>query len=177
MNGSFDSWFITLIVAVPALLLWRILSGRARGSVRSGPFILPLGVVLRSQPLLGERELLLYNLIRLAVEDRYLVFAQVPLWSFLAVEAEGEARVEVLRHLALKRADVALVHPGSRRVEQVVQFEAGEPASDPAPAAARPSREVQRILHAAGIRVTTLNVQPAYTVQELERILGMGDPE
>ena len=176
MNASsLDSWIITLIVAVPALLVWRIFSGRARGSVRSGPFILPLGVVLRSQPLLGERELLLYNLIRLAVEDRYLVFAQVPLWSFLAVEAEGEARVEVLRHLALKRADLALVHPGSRRVEQVVQFEAGEPASDPA--AARPSREVQRMLHAAGIRVTTLNVQPAYTVQELERILGMSDPE
>jgi hypothetical protein len=60
-------------------------------------------------------------------------------------------------------------------VEQVVQFEAGEPATDPA--AARPGREVQRILHAAGIRVTTLNVQPAYTVQELERILGMSDPE
>jgi len=174
-EGSFDSWFITLIVTVPALLLWRILSGRARGNVRSGPFTLPLVVVLRSQALLGERELLLYNLIRLAVEDRYLVFAQVPLWSFLAVEAEGESRVEVLRHLALKRADVALVHPGSRMVEQVVQFEVGEPASDPA--GALPGREVQRILHAAGIRVTTLNVQPAYTVQELERMLGMSDPE
>jgi hypothetical protein len=56
-----------------------------------------------------------------------------------------------------------------------VQFEAEQPASDPAPALS--GREVQRILHAAGIRVTTLNMQPAYTVQELERMLGMSDPE
>lgn len=177
MNGGFfDSWFIALIVAVPALLLWRIFfPGRFRRASRSGPFVLPLGVVLRPQPLLGERELLLYNLIRLAVEDRYLVFAQVPLLSFLAVDAEGESRLEVLRHLALKRADVVLVHPGSRLVEQVVQWEQGEAASDPA--GARQGREVQRMLHAAGIRVTTLGVQPTYTVQELERLLGMSDPE
>ena len=174
-QDSFSFWFIALIVAVAAILVWRILSGPSRRSARSGPFVLPLGVVLRPQPLLGERELLLYNLIRLAVEDRYLVFAQVPLWSFLAVEAEGEARLDVLRYLALKRADVALVHPGSRVVEQVVQFEAPEPASDQN--ATPTGREVQRMLHAAGIRVTTLNLQPSYTVQELERLLGMSDLE
>ena len=174
-EGSVDSWFIALIVAVPTLLLWKILTGCSRRSVRSESFVLPLGVVLRPHPLLGERELLLYNLIRLAVEDRYLVFAQVPLWSFLAVEAEGDSRLEVLRHLALKRADVVLVHPGSRLVEQVVQFEAEGKVSDPAGEIS--GRDVQRTLHAAGIRVTTLNVQPSYTVQELERLLGMSDPE
>ena len=170
---SFDSWFVALIVAVPAVLLWRIFSRRSRRTLRLAPFTLPLGAVLRPQPLLGERELLLYNLIRLAVEDRYLVFAQVPLWSFLAVESEGESRLEVLRHLALKRADVVLVHPGSRVVEQVVQFEEGESASDPA----GQRREVQRILHTAGIRVTMLNVLPTYTVQDLERMLGMSDSD
>jgi hypothetical protein len=173
--GAFDSWVIGLMVAVPALLLWRTFIRRSRNSVRSAPFVLPLGAVLRPQPLLGERELLLYNLIRLAAEDRYLVFAQVPLWSFLAVDAEAESRLEVLRHLALKRADVLLVHPGSRVVEQVVQFEAPQSQSDSAGAPA--SREVQRILQAAGIRVTTLDVQPSYTIQELERMLGISDPE
>jgi hypothetical protein len=174
-EGSFDSWFITaLILAVPALLLWRIFFWRFRRASRSGPFVLPLGVVLRPQPLLAERELLLYNLIRLAVEDHYLVFTQVPLWSFLAVDAAGEPRLDVLRQLALKRADLALVHPGSRVVEQVVQWEEGEAASNPG--VARQGREVQRILHAAGIRVTTLSIQATYTVQELERLLGLSDP-
>jgi hypothetical protein len=162
-EGSFEFWFLVGIVALTAVLVWRILFRGFRRASRSGPFVLPPEVVLRSQPLLGERELLLYNLIRLAVEDRYLVFTQVPLWNFLAVDAEGGPRRDVLRYLALKRADVALVHPGSRAVEQVVQWEES-------------GREVQRILLAAGIRVTTLSTQPTYTVQELERLLGMSDP-
>ena len=136
-EGSFASWIITLLVGVPAVLLWRIFTARGQRGSRSEPFVLPLGVVLRPQPLLGERELLVYNLIRLAVEDRYLVFAQVPLWCFLAVEAEGRSRTEVLRHLALKRADVVLVHPGSRIVEQVVQLEEKDPG-DPTGARHRP---------------------------------------
>jgi Protein of unknown function (DUF2726) len=173
--GSFDSWVLGLIVAVPALFLWRTYFRRSQSSVRSAPFVLPFGTVLRPQPLLGEKELLLYNVIRLAVEDRYLVFAQVPLWSFLAVEAEGESRLQVLRHLALKRADVVLVHPGSRVVEQVVQFEASQSKSDSSGESA--DREVQRSLQAAGIRVTMLDLQTSYTVQELERVLGMSDPE
>ncbi|HEY7130066.1 MAG TPA: DUF2726 domain-containing protein [Nitrospira sp.] len=173
--GFFDSWIVGLMVAVPALLLWRTVFHRSRRTLGSAPFVVPVGAILRPQPFLGERQLLLYNLIRLAAEDRYLVFAQVPLWSFLAVEAQGESRVELLRHLALKRADVILVHPGSRVVEQVVQFEAPEPTSDPSDAS--PGREVQRLVQAAGIRVTTLDVQPSYTVQELERLLGMSDHE
>jgi hypothetical protein len=173
-EGSFDSWFSAVVVLVViGLLLWRIFFRRFRPVSRPRPFVLPLAVVLRPQPLLGERELLLYNLIRLAVEDRYLIFTHVPLLSFLTVEAEGEPRLEVLRHLALKRADVVLVHPGSRVVEQVVQWE-DEAASTEEDA--RQGREVQRILHAAGIGVTILSLQPSYTVQELGRLLGISDP-
>ena len=174
-GGTLDWWFVVLIATVAAFLFWRILSRRLRPGSTSGPFVLPLGAVLRPQPLLGEKALLLYNLIRLAVEDRYLVFAEVPLLSFLAVEAEGGSRLVVLRYLALKRADLVLVHPGSRAVEQVVQYEEGPPVMGPAGAPA--GRDVQRLLHAAGIRVTTLSLQPNYTVQELERLLGMSDPE
>lgn len=174
-GGTLDWWLGLLIAAGTVIVFWRMFSGRLRPGPQSGPFVLPLGTVLRPQPLLGEKAQLLYNLIRLAVEDRYLVFAEVPLLSFLAVEAEGGSRLEVLRHLALKRADLVLVHPGSRVVEQVVQYEDGPPVVDSAGAGA--GRDVQRLLHAAGIRVTTLSMQPSYTVQELERLLGMSDPD
>ena len=173
-EGTLDWWVVVPIAAVTAFLLWRMSRGRWGSGPQSGPFVLPLGAVLRPKPLVGEKALLLYNLIRLAVEDRYLVFAEVPLLSFLAVEAEGGSRLEVLRHLALKRADVVLVHPGSRMVEQVVQLIDGLPDLESSDAS---RREVQRILHTAGIRVTTLSVQPSYTVQELERLLGMSDSE
>jgi hypothetical protein len=175
MTGNpMDSWFLVLIAVVPALLLWRIFSGRRAARSRSGPFMLPSGAVLRPQPLLGEKALLLYNLIRLAVQDRYLVFTQVPLLSFVTVDAEGKSRMDVLRQLALKRADIALVHPGSRVVEQVVQLEEDVSTVD---TAGRAGGDVQRILQAAGIRVTMLNTQPRYTVHELERLLGMSDAQ
>jgi hypothetical protein len=110
----------------------------------------------------------------MAVQDRYLVFAQVPLWRIVAVDAEGESRRQVLRHIALKRVDFALVHPGSRLVEQVVQLEE-DPSADPELKVR--DREIQRIVQAAGIRVTTLKAQPTYTIQQLEQLLGMGEPE
>ena len=86
-------------------------------------FVLPPGVTLRPQPLLTDAELLLYNLIRLAVEDHYFVFARVPLWSVVSVEAEGKARSQVLRQIALKQLDFVLVHPGTKAAEQVVLLE------------------------------------------------------
>ncbi|HEY5627147.1 MAG TPA: DUF2726 domain-containing protein [Nitrospira sp.] len=171
---TIDSWFIGLIVLLLALLLWRILAAGPAKSHKIGPFHLPLGVSLKAQALLTDEQLRFYNLIRIAVEDRYLVFAQVPLWRIISVEAEKNLQREVLRHLALKRVDFALVHPGSRVVEQVIQLDE-EPVSDSGDQVRR--REVQRIVQAAGIRCTTLSPEPTYTVQELQRLLEFSDFE
>ncbi len=173
-EDAFDIWFISLIVFLLAVLVWRIVVTGFGRSGRPGPFYLPSGVSLRPQALFTDAELLLYNLLRMAVEDRYLVFAQVPLWSFLSIEAEGEPRVQVLRHLALKRADFVLVHPGSRMVEQVVQI-AEDAAAEPGDKARL--QEIQRMVQTAGIRFTTLRGQPTYTVQELEKLLGVSESE
>jgi len=173
-QGSIDLWFIGLITVLVAMLLWRIVAAGSSKVRPSGSLSLPSGVTLRPQAFLTDRELLLYNLIRLAVQDRYLVFAQVPLWRMLTVEAEGESRRKVLRYLALKRADYVLVHPGSRIVEQLVQLEV-DPLLDPDGAAR--SHEIQQAVRAAGIRVTTLRAESTYTVQQLEQLLGVSEPE
>jgi uncharacterized protein DUF2726 len=173
-EDAIDTWFIGLIVLLLALLLWRIFAAGFSKAGQAGPFYLPSGITLSPQALFTDAELLLYNLIRMAVQDRYLVFAQVPLWSFLSVEGEGKLRTYVLRHLALKRADFVLVHPGSRVVEQVVQLEA-DPLAGESDRARR--HEIQRIVQAAGIRFMTLKAQPTYTVQELEQLLGVNETE
>lgn len=171
--GFIDFWFLILIAALLALLFWRIFPRWFLKTGRSGQFILPLGTKLRQEPLLTERELMLYNLIRLAVQDRYLLFAQVPLWSFLSIEETGNLRTQVLRHLALKRADFTLVHPGTRMIEQVVQI---EDDASVGPDSVAKGREVERAVQAAGIRITTLKAQQTYTVQQLEQLLGVSDP-
>src|SRR5467141_4464977 len=100
-----ENILLGLAIAFLALLVWPLSVSSPPAPVKKEPFVLPPGVTLRPQPLLTDTDLLLYNLIRLAVEDHYFVFARVPLWSVVSVEAEGKARSQVLRHIALKQLD------------------------------------------------------------------------
>jgi hypothetical protein len=169
-----ENVFIGLAIALLAFLVWRLRISSTTEPVGKEPFVIPPGVTLRPQPLLTDTDLLLYNLIRLAVEDHYLVFASVPLWSVVAVEAEGKARSQVLRQIALKQLDFVLVHPGTKTAEQVVLIEEGFP---PQPQEITRIREVQSILQAAGITLTTLKPHMSYTVPQLAQLLGVSDDE
>ena len=139
----------------------------------SAGFSLPSGIAVTSAPLLTEAEIALYNLIQMAAQDRYLVFAHVPLWSFVSVEAAGKSRVALLNHMALKRVDFVLVHPGSRHVEQVVQLE------DPSPGARQVERQrvIESVMDATGIKLVTLRATKSYTIPELTALLGLAVDE
>ena len=169
-----ENIFIGLAIALLAFLVWRLRVSSTNMSVKKETFVLPANVTLRPQPLLTDAELLLYNLVRLAVEDHYLVFARVPLWSVISVEAEGKTRTQVLRQIALKQLDFVLVHPGTKAAEQVVLLEEGFP---PQPHELTRRQEVQSILQAAGITLTTLNTRTSYTVPQLAQLLGVEDGE
>ncbi len=108
-------------------LAWETFGRRRVPSAPAGS--LPSGMTFAPKPLLTDQEVQLYNLLRLAVEDRYLLFTQIPLWSVLDLRVpSGMPPAETLRELALTRATFVLVHPGSRLVEKVVQVE--RPASE-----------------------------------------------
>jgi hypothetical protein len=110
-----------VIITVVAGLWWYLKARRKRKQF--SPFVIPPGVTVESSRFLADEEVALYNLLQMAVQEHYLVFCQVPLWSFVTVEAAGKMRAHVLRQIALKRVDFVLVHPGSCRVERVVQIE------------------------------------------------------
>ena len=169
-----ENVFIGLVIALLAFLIWRLRVSSTSGLARKETFVLPPGVTLRPQPLLTDTDLLLYNLIRLAVEDHYLVFARVPLWSVVSVEAEEKARLHVLRQIALKQLDFVLVHPGTKAAEQVVLIEEDFP---PQPHEITRRRKIQSVLQAAGITLTSLNPHTSYTVPQLAQLLGVGDDE
>ncbi|MBU6479117.1 MAG: DUF2726 domain-containing protein [Nitrospirae bacterium] len=169
-----ESVFIGLVIAFLAFLIWRLRVSSTSGAVRKETLILPPGVTLRPQPLLTDTDLLLYNLICLAVQDHYLVFARVPLWSVVSVEAEGKARSRMLRQIALKQLDFILVHPGTKIAEQVVLIEEEFP---PEPHEVMRRREIQSVVRAAGITLTTLKSHTSYTVPQLAQLLGVGDDE
>jgi hypothetical protein len=165
---------IAIVIAFLGFLIWRLRAKSNTGPSVKEAFVLPPDVTLRPQPLLTDTDLLLYNLIRLAVEDHYLVFARVPLWSVVSVEAEGKTRSQVLRQIALKQLDFVLVHPGTKAAEQVVLLEEGFP---PQPHEVLRRREIQSVLQAAGITLTTLKPHTSYTVPQLAQLFGVGDDE
>ncbi len=135
----------------------------------------PSGMTFAVKPLLTDQEVQLYNLLRLAVEDRYLLFTQIPLWSILDLRApSGTAPVPTLRELALKRATFVLVHPGSRLVEKVVQVDL--PVPHDAPDAADDAL-FDGALRAAGVQLVRLSPLHTYTVPGLVTVLDLADPD
>jgi len=168
-----DWGLIGLGIGVALLVWWLAVSSRSV-KTKTGIFVIPPHVTLQPQALLTDTELFLYNLLRLAVQDQYLVFTQVPLWSIVHVDAEKSVRSEVLQQIALKRLDFVLVHPGSRLVEQVVQLE-----DDQASQARQGSRQevIKAVVDAAGIRFTTLPPHTSYTIPQLTALLGLADSE
>lgn len=164
-----------LLAGAGALLLlsWWRLSRSKHEDRHPSPFVLPEGVDIAAVPVLTEREIAFYNLIRMAVQEHFLVLAHVPLWSFVSVEAMGAGRTQVLSHMALKRVDFVLVHPGSRQVEQVVELEGGPTR----PYQAERQRVIESVLDSAGIKLVTLQFDKAYTIPDLTRILGLDAEE
>ena len=156
-----------------AYAVWRRRSGRRQTAARTFAEAIPASVSLQPEPILRDDELLLYNVMRLAVEERFLVLVRVPLLSFLKVEGKGPERIQVLRHLALKHLDFALVHPGARLVEQAVLVEG--PTGDPRDKSR--TREIRTIMQAAGIRLSTLKAGTSYTVQQLAEMFEVAEPE
>lgn len=166
------------ILGVGALVFLGSLAWETFGRRRASPPAvggLPSGMTFSPKPLLTDQEVQLYNLLRLAVEDRYLVFAQIPLWSVLELRGpSGMPPAETLRELALKPATFVLVHPGSRLVEKVVQVE--QPSSD-AGGNGSPDALFDGALRAAGVQLVRLSPVHAYTVSGLVTVLDLADPD
>jgi hypothetical protein len=166
---------LLLVGAVLAgiIMLWHYLAKARRRKKSTAPFTIPSGVTIGSTRLLAEEEVALHSLLQMAVQERYLVFSQVPLWSFVTVEAEAKVRSDILRRIALKRVDFALVHPGSCRVEQVVQIE---------PESSQPQQDerqdvIEAVLEAAGIKLTKLQAKTSHSLPDLAARLGFTEEE
>lgn len=154
---------LVTIVTVIIFSIWRYRRRSRRRKKEVSSNIMPSNFTLSPAPLLAEDEVALYNLLRMVVQERYLVFAKVPLGSFLTVEAGGKERVQVLRQLALKRVDFALVHPGSRQVEQVVQIEPQSPELHQLES----QQIIESLLDTAGIKLRKLQAKRTYPLAHL----------
>ena len=152
---------VMIVLLVLGIRVFR--RNRRRKRKQVVPFKIPHGAGISTIPLLGKEEIALYNLLQLVVQERYLVFAQVPLWSFVTVDAGARARSQILRHIALKRVDFVLVHPGTCLVECVVQLERESPQAGEAEG----QRIIESVLKAAGIKLMKLQSKKSYSLPDL----------
>ena len=165
----------TILIAGAVVLgiVWWVAASMRKKPKLSTVDILMDGAVVASEPFLSESELVFYNVLRLAVQDHYLIFAQVPLWSFVSLESSGRDKSRLLKHMALKRVDFALIHPGSRRVEQVVQIE--EESSTPEQK--KRQRTIELLVRSAGIKLVKVRVKKSYAIPELAALLNLATEE
>jgi len=128
-------------------------------------------VSIRRQPLLNKEEAAFYNLLKLTVEDRYLVFAQVPVWCLVDVQAKDpKARATFFNTIALRRVDFVLVHPGTLATEKIIELD--DPA---APATQKEGRNklIDGLFKEAGIALVRLKNPGSYTTPTLAAALGL----
>lgn len=157
------------------LLLKRIGLRRKANLPNPRDLLLRHGLTLSRRPLLTEPEAALFNMIQLAVQDHYLVFPQVPLWAVVKISSQDpEARKALLRRLAFRRVDFALVHPGSLRVAKAVAINRQDQVSPQN----RTRKEVlEEVLKAAKIEVITLQAGKTYALTDLSKMLGASAEE
>lgn len=135
---------------------------------------IPNGLSLRPQAILSRQEAEFYNILRLAVQEQYLIFAKVPLWSLITARAKDPhdqtVAVRFLKSMPKKRMDFVLVHPGTLAVETVVQL-----GNAHLPRSGNQGRQklVQRVFQEAGIKLVTVNTADVYSVPALASLLGV----
>lgn len=151
--------------------LWRRFRASRKRKKREAPFMLPSDIVITPAALLSETEAPLYNLLRMVVQDRYLILSQVPLWTLVTVEGKGKERAYVLNRIALKQVDFALVHPGTRLVEQVVQIDDAHRR----PHQVEWLRVIDSVLSAAGVKLVKVEAEKTYSIPELTTLLGLAE--
>ena len=129
------------------------------------------GVSLRAQPLLTKDEAAFYNLLKLTVQDRYLVFAQVPVWCLVDVQSKDpKARASFLNRIALRRVDFALIHPGTLATFKIIELD--DPAIPPAQKEGR-NKLIDGIFKEAGVALVRLQNPGSYTATKLAAALGL----
>lgn len=130
-----------------------------------------VGVSVRAQPLLTKDEAAFYNLLKLTVQDRYLVLAQVPVWCLVDVHTKDpKARAAFLNRIALRRVDFVLVHPGTLATEKIIELD--DPALPTAQKEAR-NKLIDGVFKEAGIPLVRLQNPGSMTVPALTAALGL----
>lgn len=139
--------------------------------------------VISPRQIFSSEEATLFNLVKLAVQDHFLVLGKLSLLQLVSFQDKDEdARRAVMRNLQSVRLDVVLIHPGTLQTQTVIRFgqEKGHAAMEGKDRVGRVDereRLLGTVLKAAGIGLVELSVERTYSVEQVVGLLGLAEEE
>jgi len=131
--------------------------------------------VVSPRQIFSSEEATLFNLVKLAVQDHFLVLGKLSLLQLVSFQDKDEdARRAVMRNLQSVRLDVVLIHPGTRQAQTVIRFGQEKEKADMVD---ERERLLGTVLKAAGIGLVDLSMERAYSVEQLVGLLGLAEEE
>ena len=131
--------------------------------------------VVSPRQIFSSDEATLFNLIKVAAQDHFLVLGKLSLLHLVSfLDKDEEARRAVMRNIQPLRLDVVLVHPGTRQAQTVIKF---RKEKDGSTVADERERLMETILKAAGIRLVALSPGEPYSLAQIVGLLGLAEEE
>ena len=128
-----------------------------------------------ARSLMTPEEATLFNLIRLAAQDYFLVLVKLPILQVVSVaDTDEEARRALMRTIQSVRLDVVLAHPGTLQTATVIHLQHNKPEGH---RSEKGDQVVDTVLKAAGIKVVGLRLNQSYSVEQVVTLLGLADEE
>lgn len=136
---------------------------------------IPNRMTIHPRPLMTKPEAAFYNLLCLAVRDSYLIFAKLPVWSVITINAKDHAdRRALLKTIRHSLLDFVLVHPGTMTPTKIVRL---DQAQEKFHQYEERNRLIHAVFQAAGIESVTVQAQATYTVPHIATLLGLQTDE
>ena len=174
LHGWSVAFLALLVVGVGFLLSWiwrRPLSSETPGKEMADTE----DTTVSPRAVFSPDEATLFNLVRLAVQEEFLVLAKLPLLQVVSFQdKDEEARKSVMRMIQQVRFDILLVHPGTRQTQIVIRVQKGKEETS---SIDDRERLVGTVLKAANIRLVVLYLEQTYSVEQLVKLLGLADEE
>lgn len=162
------------VIIMAALVAWYLWSRATRPASPPDELHLPDGLSLQPREMFTKEEAAFYNVLRLAVQEQYLVFAKVPVSRMLLVQTDDPEdhalAAWVLRRISITCADFVLVHPGTLTVAKVIALEGLRPRDRPRSIR---DRLAQLAMTAAGLDIVHVDIHQPFTIPGLAGLLGL----
>ncbi len=173
-QGWSVAFLALLVVGVGVLLRW-IWRRPVSKETLVGPPLESGESVVSPRQILSSDEATLFNLIKVAAQDHFLVLGKLSLLQLVSfLDKDEEAKRAVMRNIQSLRLDVVLVHPGTRQPQTVIKF---RKEKDGSAVVDERERLMETILKAAGIGLVALSLDQNYSLAQIVGLLGLAEEE